>query len=362
MAFHGDLSSFPLPELLQWLDSSRKTGTLQLSWEAGERRIHLLAGQVVATASQGLWERIARMLSLSRLAKGETVIAAFREMARTGNAQVPFVSRSLDPSQGMHLAREELFGAVADLTVAQNGHFHWTEDPDRGGEEWVAVDMGMRELLFEALRWVDEQPDVERALPLDSMTVTSRVKPSPDQTLLYRVILTLCEKGQNLGRLRLAMGVSRSAATRRVFDLLRLKGVSVDGAPQIDADPIAEMLEKGSILVRERQFEAAGLVFSSLLASDPADRRVREFVRMVEREHVAALYRELPPIWVPERIHDMDGLSLLRPEERHVASLVNGVWDVSTIVLASQIRELDTLKCLAKLARMGLIHVSMHGG
>ncbi len=361
MAFHGDLASFPLPELLQWLDSSRKTGTLQLSWEAGERRIFLLSGQVSATASQGLWERIARMLSLSRLAKGETVLAAYREMQRTGNAQAPFVSRGLDPTQGTHLAREELFGAVTDLTVAQNGHFHWTEDPDRGGEEWVPVEMGLRELLFESLRWVDEQPDVEKALPLDSMTVTSLVKPAPDQPLLYRVILTLCEKGQNLGRLRLAMGVSRSTATRRVFDLMRLKWVSVDGAAHIDVDPVAEMLEKGAILVRERQFEAAGLVFSALLASDPADRRVREFARMVEREHVDSLYRDLPPIWIPELVDDPESLSLLRPEERHVASMVNGFWDISTIVLASQIRELDTLKCMAKLLRMGLIRQSTRG-
>src|SRR6185369_15608324 len=111
------------------------------------------------------------------------------------------------------------------------------------------------------------------------------------------VILTMCQNGMNLGRLRLAMGASRSSATRRIYDLLRLKWVEVDGAPDVELDPIAEMLEKGSILVRERQFEAAGLVFSALLASDPADKRVREFARMVEREHVAGLYRDLPPLF-----------------------------------------------------------------
>ncbi len=187
------------------------------------------------------------------------------------------------------------------------------------------------------------------------MMVRAKVKPSPDQPLLYRVILTLCENGVNLGRLRLAMGVSRSATTRRIFDLLRLKWVEVEGAPEIEDDPVAEMLEKGAILVKEKQFEAAGLVFSALLASDPADRRVREFARMVEREHVAALYRDLPPIFVPFLADDPETLSLLRPEERHIASLVNGQWDVSTIVLASQARELETLKCLSKFARLGLL-------
>lgn len=355
MAFHGDLFSFPLPELLQWLDSSRKTGTLQLTWEAGERKLFLLSGQVVATSGQGVRERIARLLSLSRLARGETVLAAFEEMERTNELLGAFQSRGLDHRMALLLAREELNGAVVDLVLAQNGHFHWTEDPDRGGEEWAPLDIGLRELLFEALRWVDEQPEVERALPLDSMTVRSLVKPAPEQNLLHRIILTLCENGQNLGRLRLAMGVSRTATIRRIYDLLRLKWVRVDGAPEVEQDPVAEMLEKGSVLVRERQFEAAGLVFSSLLASDPADRRVREFARMVEREHVAALYRELPPIMVPELIEDAEALSALRPEERHLASLINGRWDVSTIILASQSRELDTLKSLYKLHRHGLI-------
>ncbi len=51
MAFHGDFSSYPLPELLQWLDGARKTGALQLSWEGGERKLFILSGQVVATAA-----------------------------------------------------------------------------------------------------------------------------------------------------------------------------------------------------------------------------------------------------------------------------------------------------------------------
>src|SRR5438270_121978 len=78
MALHGDLFSFPLPELLQWLDSSRKTGTLQLSWEAGDRKLFLLSGQVVAMAAQGLRERLAVMCGLAQVAPGDQVLAALR--------------------------------------------------------------------------------------------------------------------------------------------------------------------------------------------------------------------------------------------------------------------------------------------
>jgi hypothetical protein len=298
------------------------------------------------------------MLALSKIASGEAVLQAYAEMKRTGDQDGPFKARGLDAGMGMQLAREELFGAVADLTEAQHGSFHWTEDPDRGGDEWVPVNMGINELLFESLRWVDEQAEVERALPVDSITVRALHAPTRDLPLLQRVILTLCQEPLSLGHLRLALGASRSATTRRVFDLMKLKMVEVDGAAHVEADPVGEMLEKGSILVRERQFDAAGLIFSALLESDPADRRVREFARMVEREHVASLYQDMPPIFIPELVEDPELLAALRPEERHVASLVNGTWDVATIVLASQSRELETLKSLAKLSRMGLMRPS----
>lgn len=354
MALHGDLQSYPLPELLQWLDSSRKTGSLHLSWDESDRGLYLSAGQVVAVSSPSLSERIARVLEAGRLASGQEVLSLLRQMRRSGSTEV-FTAHGLDPRVARELAQEELYGAVADLTQVGGGTFHWTEDSDRGDEDWVPVELGVRQLLFEALRWVDELAEVERALPLDSLVVRSRMAPSPEQPIIWQVILTACLPEQSLGRLRLVLGMPRSGLIRRVYDLLRGQMVQVEGAPQLENDPVADMLEKGAVLVRERQFEAAALVFGALLKSDPGDRRVREFAQMVEREHIASFYRELQPVSVPALLELPDASARLRPEERQVASLVNGKWDVATIVLASQSRELETLKCLAKLARMGLV-------
>lgn len=359
MALHGDFSSFPLPELLQWLDSSRKTGTLQLlSWEGGERKLFLLSGQVLAVANEGLWGRVARVLSLAKLADGAEVLAALKALP-PGGEDVDAVLRAheLDPKLVRELVREEMLGSMVDQTRGGHGAFHWTEDLDRSGEEWAPCEMSLRELLFESLRWVDEQPDVDRVLPGDALTVRSKVQPNPRQPLLHRILLTMCAGGQNLGRLRLSLGLSRSSTTRRVFELLRAKQVEVEGAPEVVVDPVTDMLEKGAVLVREGQYDAAELVCSSLLASDPTDRRVREFSRMVQSEHMAALYAELPPLAVPVAVPDPSAQSLLKPEERQVLGLVNGDWDVSSLVLASSSKELDTLKTLAKLMRMGLLRL-----
>ncbi|WNG25418.1 DUF4388 domain-containing protein [Cystobacter fuscus] len=359
MALHGDFSSFPLPELLQWLDSSRKTGTLQLlSWEGGERSLFLLSGQVLAIANEGLRGRVARVLALAKLADGAAVLSALKALPADGeNLESVFQSHHVEPKLVRELVREEMLGSMVDQTRGGHGAFHWTEDLDRSGEEWAPCEMSLRELLFESLRWVDEQADVDRVLPGDALTVRSLVAPSPRQPLMHRILLTLCTGGQNLGRLRLSLGLSRSSTTRRVFEMMRAKQVEVEGAPEVVVDPVTDMLEKGAVLVRERQFDATELVCATLLASDPTDRRVREFARMAHSEHVASLYAALPPLSVPVLSPDAEELSLLKPEERQVVGLINGNWDVSTLVLASPARELETLKTLAKLMRMGLLRL-----
>lgn len=347
MAFHGDCSSYPVPELLQWLDASRKTGALHLTWDAGERKLFLLGGQVVATAAQGLYERIARVLDVGSEFAGVQVVTALKSGQLSSAAMNAAVRQ---------LAEEDLLGALTDLTAAHSGRFHWTEDPDRGEDEWVSLELPLRHAVFESLKRLDESSDVERLLPDDTRLLRVRSELAPSH-VLHRVIARLVAREVTLplGRLWLALGLPRTIVGRAVFDLTRTGKLTVEGAQAPQADPVADMLEQGAILLRERQFDAAALVFMTLLKSDPQDRRVRDFARMVEREHVASLYRDLPPVARLD-VHDLPELmQSLRPEERQLVSQAKAGLDVSAIVLASGQKEVDALKALAKLVRQGVL-------
>lgn len=342
MAFHGDLTSYPLPDLMQWLDASKKTGALSLTWESEQRRLFLLNGHLIAASAPGLWERLSRVVEQTGDARGDHVLAALKR-AQSQGAELDGALKQI--------AEEELVGSLVDLTPAQ-GRFHWTEDSDRAEDEWIALELPLRHVLFETLRRMDEVSDVRRALPHEQLVLQAVPGPKPSHAL-HRAVVGLVSSGPEvtLSRVRLALGLSRSVVARAVFDLLRASKLSVAGAAPIEADPIADMLEKGAVLVRERQFDAAALIFASLLQADPGDRRVREFARMVEREHVAALYRELPPI---TRFHVTE-LSSLRPEERSLVGWFKAGWDLSAVVLASTQRELDTLRSVQRLIRLGVL-------
>jgi hypothetical protein len=350
MAFHGDCSSYPVPELLQWLDASRKTGALHLTWDAGERKLFLLGGQVVATAAQGLYERIARVLDVGQEFQGVQVVAALKAGQVTSGAMLTAVRQ---------VAEEDLINALADATATQGGRFHWTEDPDRGEDEWVSLELPLRHAVFESIKRLDEASDVERLLPDDTRVLRIVPSPASSQTLDRVIVKVVSREGSlSLGRLWLALGLPRTLVGRTVFDLVRAGRLTVEGAQAPQQDPVADMLEQGAILLRERQFDAAALVFMTLLKSDPQDRRVREFARMVEREHVASLYREIPPVARLDVNELPELMQALRPEERQLVSQARAGLDVSAIVLASGQREVDALKLLHKLVRQGVLAVN----
>lgn len=338
-----------MPELLQWLDASRKTGAFHLTWEGGERKLFLLGGQVVATAAQGLYERVARVLDVGKEFSGVQIVAALKAGQPSSAAMSAAVRQ---------VAEEDLIGALTDVTATHSGRFHWTEDPDRGEDEWVSLELPLRHAVFESLKRLDESGDVERLLPDDTRVLRPTTSLAPSQAL-HRVIVSLVSRDQalTLGRLWLALGLPRTLVGRAVFDLTRAGKLTVEGATAPQSDPVADMLEQGAILLRERQFDAAALVFMTLLKSDPQDRRVRDFARMVEREHVASLYREIPPVARLDVHETPEAMATLRPEERQLVSQAKAGLDVSAIVLASGQKEVDALKLLHKLVRQGLLSV-----
>jgi hypothetical protein len=352
MAFQGDCSSYPLPDLLQWVDSSRKTGSLTISADQTHRRLFCLGGQLVATAAHGLWERTARVLELAGLASGHAVLAQLR----TGQ---PLASASAGPVR--RLAQEELMAAVGELTLASGAQFHFTEDPDRGDDEWVSIEVTARELLFDALRQLDETGDVEAVLPKQARLTVTKVPPV--DSVVQHVVLKVVDNqpGITLQQLWLQIGLGRGLVSRAAYDLLRAERLTVEGGQPVAVDPVAQMLENGAVLIREKQFDAASLVFAALLQRDPADRRVRAFARLAEREHAAALYESMPPIASFEVVADGLQMASLRPEERQTLEHMQAGWDVSTLVLASGQREVEALKRLEKLVRLGFASLTPIG-
>jgi hypothetical protein len=301
----GDLSTFPLPDLLQWIDASRRAGVIEL--DAGD--------------GPPFWIEV----------RDRRIVAAARPPEQPPGLGGLAGWVPMEPEQA--LWPEASADRIVDLFLAPaSGRFTLVEDAS-GFEDGVPLDLGIGQATLEGMRRLDEWPELDRRFPSESALLVADRAGQP-RTAGQRALVEAARRGVSIAEARLALVLSRPAILRRIEGLREL--------------------------VAERQFDEAAIVFRSLLAADPSDRRVRNLLREAEREQVAALWEELSPVAVPVLLGGPASLDSpagrrLTATDREVAGRVNGSWDVASIALACPLREVETLKSLRKLARLGLI-------
>jgi DNA-binding transcriptional ArsR family regulator len=333
---HGDLVTLPLPDLLQWIDQGRRAGVVEI--ETGE--------------GTPLWLEV----------RDRRIVAASRPAApRAGLGLLA----GWEPSEPLEaLWPEALADRVVDLFLAPPaGQFTLVDDPS-GFEDGVRLDLGIGQMVLEGLRRLDEWPGLDQGYPSEGAVLCADAPgrlPSPAQ----QALLEAARRRLSIAEARLALQLSRPAVLRRI-EALREKGLAhVEGvAPR--ADPVKALVDQAQLLVEERQFDEASIVFKALLAADPSDRRVRNLLREAEREQVAALFEELSPVAVPVLLGGPGSLDSqagrrLCFADREVVARVNGSWDVSSIALSCPLREVETLKAIRKLVRLGLVDLMRRG-
>lgn len=327
----ADLATFPLAELFQWLDQSRRSGVVELGVGEGTPFwLHVVDRRIVAAARPPV--EPGGLGALARWSHDEPPESLWPEACADR-----IVDLFLTPSSGR-------LTLVADAAGFEGG---------------VRIDLGLGQMALEGLRRLDEWPELDRRYPSDSAALAAEPGGSRPRTPGQRALLEAARQRASIAEARLALGLSRPAVLRRIEALRELGLARVEGVSS-HADPVASLAAKARLLVQARQFDEAAIVLHGLLAADPSDRRVRDLLREAEREHVAALYGELSPVAIPALVSGPASLDLpaarrLSSTEREVAVRLNGVWDVAGVALASPLREVETLKALRKLVRLGLV-------
>ena len=329
----GELATFPLSDLFQWLDQGRRSGVLEIDTGEGspfwiqvqDRRIVMAARPPPSPA-------------------GIDSLAGWKP-------DVP--EEALWP--------ESCVDRMVDLFLTPGQGRFTLVDSAAGFDDGVALDVGVGQMVLEGLRRLDEWPDLDRRYPSESALLAADGTGWPRSPGL-RAMTEAARRRTSIGETRLALVLSRPAVLRRIEALRELGFAHVEGVA-VKADPVASLITKAQALVAERQFEEASIVFRSLLQADPSDRRVRHLLREAERDQVAALYEELSPVAVPRLLGGIESLDSpaarrLSSTDREVAGRINGNWDVASIALASPLREVETLKAVRKLRRLGLIDLS----
>lgn len=320
-----------LADILQWADATGMTGTL-----------------LIERATGVSWVRI----------EGRSLVAMRRPDVRSVPvAQLHPELSHLDapPLPDAQVAVEAFYDQFLD----GEADFRFHRDYDAGQDESVSLSVWLPEVVMEGLRHKDEWPRITELYATDSARLHRAHAPSVAGLSVTQEAILYCADGElSLSDARLCLGLSRPALLRNVDSVRRLGLVVVDGAPQ-GGNLTDKLINQATQLLRQQQFAEAAHVFGSLLSADPGSARIKRLLREAEREQVEYLYARVPQSAVVKRLPRLQQIRQLSRADRLVVEQLNDRWDVATVVLASPLREVETLKSLDKLHRMEGVHFEL---
>lgn len=377
MPLSGTFDTVPLSELLQWLGQTAKSGTLTVSVDMEETSLVLRDGDVIAVGSDDpLRLDLGQVLLANRRISQAQLDQVHQIHTKQGGSldEALVLSGALTAEGLSELQAEHLFGVVLDLFFQQNGSFHFSPQGAAGGmldelDEAQAVTLprpiSTQRILMESMRRVDEWTRIRQVFPNRFVVVHALV--GPDATAPNATVGELASIGRpiSVGELCLRRGGDRFSVFRELFEAYNLGLVGLDLSPtgkdsQAHLGPSQLLMENARLLMGEQQFDEAREVLATLANLEPDDPEVRALMASLREEQLAHLYQLIPPHRTPVLACSREALddSGMSPRERYLASRLSGKLDVATLVVATPLSELETLRVLRKLMHAGIARLA----
>lgn len=402
MALYGTLSTIALPDLLQWVENSRKSGALTLENGSVDRTIVFREGRVVACSSTDPPFRLGQML----LARGLIGEAQLREGLRIqeeqgGNLGALLVEMGAVSSEDVvrHVAvkaEETIFG----LFDWDDATFEFHEDAQTP-PNLVEIDLAIQDILLRGLQRTDEMRRIREVLDQQGIVLARTEREIPERIRGSRGsarILQLIDGNRTLAELLLHARASEYLVSKFLFELLRggyvriaeirdsgtAPGVPVPahaavaqaeagggerpagggtagaGAGAGDAqerhDPDTELAVARRLLARA-EHEAALAVLHAASRAFPGVPAVKQMISEVEAAFLESVQADFPQdrIPVPIPVEEPDPDHTLSPDEAYLLSILDGRSDIRSILWVAPLRSLDVFRGLQKLRERGLV-------
>jgi hypothetical protein len=366
MSLRGDLRTMALPDVLQWIASGRKTGTLHVERRSVQKRIILREGNIFSSWSNDPRESLGQFLIRLRLVTEEQlfrVLLAQEEKGRLlGSILVADGVLSEDDLRGALKAKAE--ETIYDLFLWPSGQFEFREG-EFPENILITLESLVTPVILEGIRRVDEWQRIRAVFP--NLDTTFKVNGPAAGTAdpLERQVLALAAAGKSLAEMSLELRRSEFETAAVVFEL-HSRGVVAVAQVRPDtqaSDPVAAiqtLLALAYQRLKEKRYEAALKAYEEVLALDRLNQHAKKglIAAMEARQHERQLHA-IPRDGVPELAVDFPTLTKenLDPHEGFVLSRVNGEWDVQSILKLCPMGEDEAMLIFARLLDRRLIRL-----
>ena len=341
MSLRGDLQTMGLPDVLQWIDAGRKTGTLHIQRGSVQKRIIVRDGQIFSSWSNDPRESLGQFLIRLNLVTEEELFKALlaQEEQRNLLGSILLTGGVLTEQDLKRALKAKAEETLYDLFLWPSGQFEFHEG-EVPADIRVTYETPVTPVILEGVRRVDERQRIETVFPSMATTFRATGDDAPILTDLESQILALAASGRTIAEMSLEIRRSEYETAVLLFDL-HTRGLVVVDNTRVEAPPadpvgaIQGLLGVAYERLQEKRFDAARKAYEDVLALDRLNQNAKKGLIATQeaRQHQKSS-QAIDGTKVPFLAVDLASLTreTLDPQEGFVLSRVNGEWDVQSIL------------------------------
>jgi hypothetical protein len=375
MGIRGTLNTMSVSDLLQFLASGRKTGTLKIGRGSIVKQIYLENGLIVGSTTNDPREYLGQVLLHYGKIK-EAQLQSGMEIQRQSGGKLGVILASrgfVSPEDVVEVLRTRTLEIIYDLFIWEEADFEFF-DSEPPPSDLIRIQVGVTSVIMDGIYRVDEWARYRTVIP--SERTFFELNPGWTHSLSTanpetRQILFHVEKRLTAAEICYNMHTSLFHACALLFDLVGKEVIHVAGeapAPPPEAstdlsalnlpETVPELLKLARAEIKENNSENALAIIHSALereSKNPEAQRLREDA---EKKFIAQVYQSgLSPRTVARILVAPEQLEheRLGPQEGFVLSRINGESDIESILSVCPFREADSLRMIKKLWDSGII-------
>lgn len=361
MSLAGNLRTMDLPEVLQWIASARKSGTLHLERRSVQKRIYFQGGAIYTSWSNDPRESMGQILVRERLVTEEQLFKALlrREQEKRMLGVMLIDDGTVSEEDVRRILRIKAEESIYDLFLWPEGKFEF-KDGESAGDDLIPIDLDVTSAILEGVRRVDEWGRIRTVFASADVSFTlPRGMPKDIVDASERRLLELAGAGLTLAALSLELRRSEFDTAEMAFSLhgrgllAVVEARSAGSKTENDTvGTIQALLADGEQRLGEHRYELALQAYEHVLNLDRLNQNAKKgLVATIEARDRERTLKKIPLDKVPRLTMDMASLTRQNfdPQEGFVLSRVNGMWDVGSILKLCPLSESDVLLIFGRL-------------
>jgi Domain of unknown function (DUF4388) len=381
MAIQGTLTTMSVPDLLQFLATGSKTGSLKFNRAKVSKEIFFEQGHIIGSFSNDPKEYLGQLLiHYGKLDEPRLQLAMEAQRKSGGRLGEILVSKGMLTVAEVHdVLRIRTLEIIYDLFLWEEAQFEFF-DNQPFPSDLIRVSVQPQSVIMDGIYRIDEWARYRSLVPSDRTILelgagwTSSLSFGKE----VRQILFFVEKKMSVAEICYNMHASAFHVYGQLYELVRDGVARVAGEVPEPVEallPVAEakqpagevidLVQSVSDLLWAARAElddgkpdAALPLIQKILKAEPKNSEAQGLLLLAEGDFLRKVYtndfsrQAIPKVLLAPENLQLDGIGA---QEGFVLSRINGEWDIESILSICPFREADSLRMIKMLLDKGII-------